>query len=202
MIDNKGVYKRYEIEWVGRDGLSPDTHEEYLVDFINHFYKNTLKLVDKAMKKEDSSEQGRIVNELMQHLHGCKSNCDVFFGRSVLSLYRSSYILRIFRTEELKQCEAYITGDSNKPFVMYGAGGSGKSSMLSKTAQKSVNDWTPGANPILFVRYLFSITEDIRICLLHQILWHYSKFSFTWAPSKVNLSTNILHLHVANGGYS
>ena len=46
----------------------------------------------------------------------------------------------------------HIVGDSNKPFVMYGAGGSGKSSMLSMTAQKSVNDWTPGANPILFVR--------------------------------------------------
>ena len=136
MLDNKGVYKRYEIEWVGREGLSPDTHEDYLNDFINHFYKNVLKLVDKAMKKEDNSEQGKIVNELMQHLHGCKSNCDVFYGR----------------TEELKQCETYITGDTNKPFVMYGAGGSGKSSMLSMTAQKSVNEWTPGANPILFIR--------------------------------------------------
>ena len=95
---------RYEIEWIGREGLSPDTHEDYLNDFINHFYKNTLKLVDKAMKKEDSSEQGKIVNELMQHLHGCKSNCDVFYGR----------------TEELIQCEAYIKGPSNKPFVMFG----------------------------------------------------------------------------------
>ena len=137
MLDNKGIYKRYEIEWIGREGLSPDTHEEYLNDFINHFYKNVLKLVDKAMKKEDVSEQGKIVTELMQHLHGCKQNCDVFFGR----------------TEELKQCEAYIRGSSNKPFVMYGAGGSGKSSMLSMTALKSVNEWTPEGNPILFVRF-------------------------------------------------
>ena len=66
MIDNKGVYKRYEIEWIGREGLSPDTHEDYLNDFINHFYKNVLRLVDRAMKKEDTSEQGRIVSELMQ----------------------------------------------------------------------------------------------------------------------------------------
>lgn len=100
------MYKRYEIEWIGREGLSPDTHEDYLNDFINHFFKNTLKLVDKAMKKEDNSEQGKIVNELMQHLHGCKNNCDVFFGR----------------VQELIQCEAYITGESKKPFVMYGAG--------------------------------------------------------------------------------
>ena len=137
MLDQKGIYKRYEIEWIGREGLSPDTHEEYLNDFINHFYKNVLKLVDKAMKKEDVSEQGKIVTELMQHLHGCKQNCDVFFGRE----------------DELKQCEEYIRGSSNKPFVMYGAGGSGKSSMLSMTALKSVNEWTPEGNPILFVRF-------------------------------------------------
>ena len=83
------------------------------------------------------SEQGRIVTELMQHLHGCKNNCDVFFGR----------------TDELKQAEAYIRGPSNKPFVLYGAGGSGKSSMLSMTALKSVKEWTPDGNPILFVRF-------------------------------------------------
>lgn len=136
MTDNRAVYKRYEIEWIGREGLAPETHEEYLNDFINHFYKNVLRLVDRAMKKEDTSEQGRIVSELMQvdsirpdptsnltrwqHLHSCKNNCDVFFGR----------------TDELELMKNYIIGDSNKPFVMYGAGGSGKSSMLSMTAYK------------------------------------------------------------------
>ena len=37
------IKKRYEIEWIGREGLAPETHEEYLNDFINHFYKNTLR---------------------------------------------------------------------------------------------------------------------------------------------------------------
>jgi hypothetical protein len=32
----------------------------------------------------------------------------------------------------LRWCQEYITGPSKKPFVMYGAGGSGKSAMLSK----------------------------------------------------------------------
>ena len=66
MNDNRATYRRYEIEWIGREGLAPETHEEYLNDFINHFYKNVLRLVDRAMKKEDTSEQGRIVSELMQ----------------------------------------------------------------------------------------------------------------------------------------
>jgi hypothetical protein len=30
MLNNKGVYKRYEIEWIGREGLAPETHDAYL----------------------------------------------------------------------------------------------------------------------------------------------------------------------------
>ena len=137
MAENRAIYKRYEIEWIGREGLAPETHEEYLNDFINHFYKNVLRLVDRAMKKEDTSEQGRIVSELMQHLHSCKNNCDVFFGR----------------TEELELMKSYVTGDSNKPFVMFGAGGSGKSSMLSMTAYKALIEWLSPAQPLLLVRF-------------------------------------------------
>ena len=98
MLNNKGIYQRYEIEWIGREGLAPETHDAYLKEFINHFYKNTLKLIDRAMRKEDNSPQvnaglslvnnlntligqGKIVTELLQHLHACKNNCDVFYGR-------------------------------------------------------------------------------------------------------------------------
>ena len=57
MKENNAIYKRYNVEWIGREGLAPETHEEYLNDFINHFYKNVLKLVDRAMRKEDTSAQ-------------------------------------------------------------------------------------------------------------------------------------------------
>ena len=70
-----------------------------------------LKLIDRAMRKEDNSPQGRIVTELLQHLHSCKINCDVFYGRE----------------SELERMMDYITGPSSKPFVLYGAAGSGKS---------------------------------------------------------------------------
>ena len=52
------------------------------------------RLVDRAMKREDSSEQGKIVTELMQHLHGCKNNCDVFFGRTQELERMRNYIVR------------------------------------------------------------------------------------------------------------
>ena len=62
------------------------------------------------MRKEDNSPQGKIVTELLQHLHACKvsrpksvitfgqNNCDVFYGRE----------------DELEKLEAYIKGPSQK----------------------------------------------------------------------------------------
>jgi ABC-type long-subunit fatty acid transport system fused permease/ATPase subunit len=65
------------VEWIGREGLDTDTHEEYLQHFITHFYKNITKLVDRAMRKEDSSAQGQIVTEILQHLHACNNSVKV-----------------------------------------------------------------------------------------------------------------------------
>lgn len=124
------------MEWIGREGLAPETHEEYLNDFINHFYKNVLKLVDRAMRKEDTSAQGKIVTEILQHLHACNSSVEVFYGR----------------VDELDKLKNYITGPSNRPFVLFGAGGSGKTALLSMTASKSLQEWLKPAKPLLIVR--------------------------------------------------
>lgn len=70
-------FVRYTIEWVGREGLDPETHSEYLQHFITHFYRNIVKLVDRAMKKEDSSAQGQIITEILQHLHACNNSVKV-----------------------------------------------------------------------------------------------------------------------------
>ena len=72
MKEHNAIYKRYNVEWIGREGLASETHEEYLNDFINHFYKNVLRLVDRAMRKEDTSEQGKIVTEILQHLQSLR----------------------------------------------------------------------------------------------------------------------------------
>jgi hypothetical protein len=71
------LFLRCTIEWIGREGLDPDTHGEYLQNFITHFYRNIVKLVDRAMKKEDSSPQGQIITEILQHLHACNNSVKV-----------------------------------------------------------------------------------------------------------------------------
>ena len=81
--DSGTILKRYNVEWIGRQGLASETHEEFLNDFINHFYKNVLKLIDRAMRKEDTSAQGKICTEMLQHLHACVNSVKVFYGRVV-----------------------------------------------------------------------------------------------------------------------
>ena len=162
MLDNKGIYKRYEIEWIGREGLAPETHDAYLKEFINHFYKNTLKLIDRAMRKEDNSPQGRIVTELLQHLHSCKTNCDVFYGRE----------------SELERMKDYITGPSSKPFVLYGAGGSGKSALLSKTALMSIKEWLLPSVPLLMCRYCGTTPNSTALGPLLKSICQQISYSF------------------------
>lgn len=129
---------RYTIEWIGREGLDPETHEEYLAHFITHFYKNIVKLVDRAMRKEDSSAQGVIITEILQHLHACMNSVKVFYGRE----------------ENLDHIQGYILGESDKPLVLYGEGGCGKTSLLAKSASLAANVWFADVKPINIIRFL------------------------------------------------
>lgn len=131
-------FQKYTIEWIGREGLDIETHEEYLNHFIGHFYKNIVKLVDRAMRKEDSSPQGVIVTEILQHLHACNNSVKIFYGRE----------------DNLKYIERYMLGDSEKPLVLFGEGGCGKTSMLSKAAALTSEVWFKGSKPISIIRFL------------------------------------------------
>ncbi|XP_066996019.2 NACHT and WD repeat domain-containing protein 2 [Anabrus simplex] len=154
--------QRYTVEWIGREGLDTETHGEYLQHFITHFYKNITKLVDRAMRKEDSSAQGQIVTEILQHLHGCKNSVKVFYGRE----------------ENLKHIESYMLGDSDKPLVLYGEGGCGKTSLLAKSASLTSTEWFAGSKPISIIRFLGTTPDSsaltptlISIC--QQISYNY-----------------------------
>ncbi|XP_008551438.1 NACHT and WD repeat domain-containing protein 2 [Microplitis demolitor] len=130
--------QRYTVEWIGREGLDPETHSEYLQHFITHFYRNMIKLVDRAMRKEDSSAQGQIITELLQHLHACNNSVRVFYGRE----------------DSLEKIKDYMLGESDKPLVLYGEGGCGKTSLLAKAAGLSSTVWLMGKKSINIIRYL------------------------------------------------
>ncbi|KAF2895446.1 hypothetical protein ILUMI_10727 [Ignelater luminosus] len=132
-------HQKYTVEWIGREGLDPETHEEYLKHFITHFYKNITKLVDRAMRKEDSSATGQIVTEILQHLHACNNSVKVFYGRE----------------EDLERIRNYMLDDSDKPLVLYGEGGCGKTSLLAKAASMSTaKEWFKNKRPVSVIRFL------------------------------------------------
>lgn len=56
------------------------------------------------MRKEDSSAQGQIVTEILQHLHACNNSVQVFYGRD----------------ENLEHIKHYMLHYSEKPLVLYG----------------------------------------------------------------------------------
>ena len=114
------------MDWVGRDGLNPDTHETYLTDFVNHFYKNVIKMIDRAMKKENVNLSSPLLYEILYHLHECKKSAANFFDREI----------------ELRKIRNYIEGEENSPFFIFGKGGSGKTGLISKVCELVRSDWS------------------------------------------------------------
>lgn len=95
LIKLKFIFIRYTVEWIGREGLDNETHQEYLQNFIMHFYKNITKLVDRAMRKEDSSPQGQIVTEILQHLHACHNSVKVCVSKMCLNVNHLTFNLTL-----------------------------------------------------------------------------------------------------------
>ncbi|XP_020292680.1 NACHT and WD repeat domain-containing protein 2 isoform X2 [Pseudomyrmex gracilis] len=162
--------QRYTVEWIGREGLDPETHGEYLQHFITHFYRNIVKLVDRAMRKEDSSAQGQIITEILQHLHACNNSVKVFYGRE----------------DTLEKIKNYMLGNSDKPLVLYGEGGCGKTSLLAKSAGLTSSTWLTGKKPVSIIRFLGTTPDSsaltptlISIC--QQISYNYG-LSFEEIP--------------------
>lgn len=117
------------------------------------------------MRKEDSSAQGQIVTEILQHLHACNNSVKVFYGRE----------------ESLEHIHQYMIGDSDKLLVLYGEGGCGKTSLLAKSASMSTaTTWFQGAKPISIIRFLGTTPDSsaltptlISIC--QQVGFYHSK---------------------------
>ena len=78
--------------------FSPTAYDEYMKSFLQDFYVNVTKLVDKAMKVVDTSIRGIMANEIHKHLYICVENAKKFLGRedelySVSTDFINNYVL-------------------------------------------------------------------------------------------------------------
>lgn len=56
-----------------------------------------------------------------------------------------------------------MKGDSEKPLVLYGEGGSGKTSLLAKSAALC-KEWFADARPITIIRFLGTTPDSSALC--------------------------------------
>lgn len=70
-----------------------------------------------------------------------------------------------------------MMNDCDKPLVLYGEGGCGKTSLLAKSAALTVSDWLTNAKPLCIIRFLGTTPDSsaltpalISIC--HQVFSH------------------------------
>ncbi|KAH9643947.1 hypothetical protein HF086_016497 [Spodoptera exigua] len=105
--------------------------------------------IQKAMRKEDSSAQGVIVTEILQHLHACNNSVKVFHGRE----------------PDLDFIENYMKNKSDKPLVLYGEGGCGKTSLLAKSAAMSLDTWFADVKPtnVISFHHWFQISYNFAL---------------------------------------
>eukprot|EP00736_Rhodelphis_marinus_P001616 Rmarinus@m.862 len=110
--------KAYSIPWKP-GGLTRTSHAEYLQRFIDDF---DILLVDNVMTvvERDRVETGNaIFEEILQHNVFCYRRNESFTGRS-------DVLLTVMK---------YLTSYDNRPFVLYGPSGAGKTSVMARLTQ-------------------------------------------------------------------
>ncbi|KAI1303164.1 NACHT and WD repeat domain-containing protein 2 [Halotydeus destructor] len=157
---------KYKINWSDEGGLNANDHFDYLQEFTNHFYKYIVKLVRRAMRKEDQSAFGKIVTEILQHSHTCGNVSRLFLGRE----------------DELQTIKEYITGSGEDkfkyPLILHGVGGSGKTSLLAKAASL-VSRWCRKPKAMLVLRFLGTTPDSSSVIptltsMCQQLTYNYT----------------------------
>jgi hypothetical protein len=144
----KRNFKNFRLMWSGREGLSLQTHDQYIREFVNEFYKNIIRLADRGSKKLDQSELGVLKLELHGHLWLLKQAADWFVGRE----------------KEVEQIQSYITGMSRHSFVLYGPPGSGKTFLVARAVQQVIQGKNKRVNSWAILSFAKS-PLDLRSCL-------------------------------------
>ncbi|KAH3895797.1 hypothetical protein DPMN_019963 [Dreissena polymorpha] len=145
----------YNVQWVGKHGIEPDTSAEqrkYLTRLCKDFTDIMISLVTQAIQNRKLLHD-RLTEECMQHIRLCQAKCAEFHGR----------------TETLERIKSYLLDQSAKaPLVVHGISGTGKTSILAMTA-KLCKTWLP-KTPKLVLRFLGTTVESSSVLPLLQSL--------------------------------
>lgn len=116
----EGNVMEFKVKWDKEKGLDPSIKEykEYLEKMNHGFVERLSSMIKSAIQQKNSSEDP-VLEEVIQHTQFCQEKCRLFHGRD----------------DVLKQIKLYLKGMSSEPLVVYGASGSGKTSVMAMAAK-------------------------------------------------------------------
>ncbi len=91
------------------------------------------------------------------------------------------------REEALEKTKEIITGPHNRPLVLHGEGGCGKTSLLAKAASMST-EWLPNGKPVLILRFSGTTPDSSALTPLLTSLCQQVKRA-SQQSSKIGFST-------------
>ncbi|CAF1234877.1 unnamed protein product [Adineta steineri] len=162
VLQSENIYK-YKIHWTSK-GINRDDHIHHIERFNNDFYNAIQQQIDQCVQSRVMPVSDPLHHEVLEHAIQCKTYVAKFHGR----------------TDILNSLKEYINNDNeNRPCIVYGTSGCGKTSLLAKAATE-ISNWWPNRSISIILRFLgttsssstmskslLSISE--QICRLYNI---------------------------------
>ncbi|XP_072026817.1 NACHT domain- and WD repeat-containing protein 1-like [Amphiura filiformis] len=142
------------INWT-EHGVDVDNndHVQYLEQFCDTFVDNCKTLIRRAIQKEKNSQSinDSLFLEVAHHAEFCNSKCQNFCGRKEI-------INEMFSSLKRK--------DFDKPLVLHGVSGSGKTSIMAMIAKQAHTEL--GKDSKVMIRFLGTTPESSSISMVIQ----------------------------------
>ena len=111
----------FTVPWSDQGGINETDHAKYLDDLCVKFESSVTRLIDKHMDSQHpSAPESSDFSEVLEHSHQCVSKCERFYGRE----------------DVLDYIRDYVGSHANRPLIVHGQSGCGKTSILAKAARK------------------------------------------------------------------
>ncbi|KAI8517772.1 NACHT domain- and WD repeat-containing protein 1 [Branchiostoma belcheri] len=150
----KNVHQ-YEVEWTDK-GVNEDveSHASYLEQFSDDFVADLKSMILKSLQSESEQEQNDdwFLTEVISHARFCQAKCESFCGRQEIFDAVYTYMKDTAKV-------------NHQPFVIHGASGSGKSSIMAMLAQNAAQRF--GENLVTIIRFLGT---SLHSTLIHPVL--------------------------------
>ena len=114
-------YDYQEITWQDPRGVDPKEHKEYLEGLCQTFFAKVKGIVNSNEARRRRMHTDDLYEEVLHHWNMAKKRSEIFMGRNSVLQEIKRYLLRV----------------TDKPLILYGSSGHGKTSIMSAAATRA-----------------------------------------------------------------